>query len=189
MAWALYVRGIDYVLHYLDDFLFVGPPRFRDAAQAMVMATSVFSELGAPVVTHKTEGPSAQVSFLGFMVDTEAFQMRLPNDKLRWLKALVREWQGKWACTRREMESLVGHLSHAAAAIRPGRLFLRQLFALLPSAPKPYHFIRLNLSVRADLCWWAFLLRANGTGYHYSLQKPPRCTCSQMPLGVTAVAQ
>ena len=57
------------------------------------------------------------------------------------------------------MESLMGHLSHAVAAIQPGRLFLRQLFALLPSAPKPYYFIRLNLSLRADLCWWAFLLR------------------------------
>ena len=49
-------------------------------------------------------------------------------------------------------------LSRAAAAVRPGRLFLRQLFALLPSAPEPYHFIRLNLSVRADLFWWSFFL-------------------------------
>ena len=84
--------------------------------------------------------------------------MRLPNDKLWQLNALVCEWQGKQACTRREMESLLGHLSHAATAIRPGRLFLHQIFALLLSALKPYHFIRLNLSGRADLCWWALLL-------------------------------
>ena len=56
------------------------------------------------------------------------------------------------------MEFLVGHLSHTAAVIRPSRPFLRQLFALLLSAPKPYHFLWLNLSVRADMCQWAFLL-------------------------------
>ena len=56
------------------------------------------------------------------------------------------------------MESLMRHLSQAAAAIRPGWLFLCQFFALLLSASKPYHFIWLNLLVRADLHWWAFLL-------------------------------
>ena len=80
------------MLHYLEDFVFVDPPGSRDAVQAMSTATSVFNELGAPVVTHKTEGPSDQVSFLGFIVNTEVFQMRLRNDKLWQLKALVREW-------------------------------------------------------------------------------------------------
>ena len=56
------------------------------------------------------------------------------------------------------MESLLGHLSHTALVIRPGRLYLRQLFALLPLAPDPLHHIRLNASVRADLIWWDALL-------------------------------
>ena len=59
----------------------------------------------------------------------------------------------------REMESLPGHLCHAATAVRPGHLFIHQFFALLPSATKPYHHIKLNLSVRADLAWWLFFLQ------------------------------
>ena len=53
----------------------------------------------------------------------------------------------------------LGHLSHAAIAIRPGRLFLRQLFGILPAARTPFQHIRLNVAVRADLGWWAFFLQ------------------------------
>ena len=57
------------------------------------------------------------------------------------------------------MESLLGHLSDAAMVVCPGRLFLHQLFALLPTVPKPHHHIRLNRSVQADLHWWDFFLK------------------------------
>ena len=159
MAWALSSRGICFILHYLDDFLFIGPPGSHDATMAREIAEAVFGELGVPIAAHKTEGPAVQVSFLGFIVDTSTFQLRLPEDKLARLKELIQTWRRRRNCTRREMESLLGHLCHAAMAVRPGRLFLRQLFALLPSAPKPYHHIRLNFSVRADLAWWLFFMQ------------------------------
>ena len=158
VTWALFSRGIRFLLHYLDDFLFIGPPGSQEAARARYIATAVFEELGVPIAVQKTEGPSAQVSFLGFLIDTQAFQLRLPDEKLARLRELVHEWQGRRSCTRKEMESLLGHLSHAATAVHPGCLFLHQLFALLPSAPEPYHFIWLNLSVLADISWWLFFL-------------------------------
>ena len=159
MAWALHTRGIRLLLHYLDDFLFFQPPGEAFSLDTRTTATSVFQELGVPVADHKTEGPSSRVTFLGFVIDTRAFQVSLPDDKLSRLQEMIALWQGRHGCTRRELESLLGRLSHAAFAIRPGRLFLRQLFALLPHAPQPYHHIRFNLSTRADLSWWAFLLR------------------------------
>ena len=57
------------------------------------------------------------------------------------------------------MESLLGHLSLAALVIRPGCLYLSQLFTLLPLVPDPHHHIRLSLSVWADLIWCDALLR------------------------------
>ena len=158
MAWALHFSGIQYLLHYLDDFLFIGHPYSGEAAQAQSIATSVFQELGVPVAEHKTEGPAAQVIFLGFQINTLTGQLSLPRDKLMRLKALVREWCGRTSCTRRELESLLGHLSHAATAVRPGRLYLRQMFALLPTASRPFFFVRLKAPVRADLAWWLFFL-------------------------------
>ena len=157
MAWALFSRGIKYVLHYLDDFLFVTPP--QEAVSVRRVAEATFEELGVPVATHKTEGPGTQVTFLGFLLDTDAFQLRLPEEKLKRMRELVDGWRTRQSCTRRELESLLGSLSHAAVAVRPGRLFLRQLFGLLSAVSRPFHYIRLNLATRADLAWWAFFLQ------------------------------
>ena len=49
-------------------------------------------------------------------------------------------------------------------AIRPGRVFLRALFALLAVAPKLHHYVRLNAIARGDLQWWDYFLQIwNGT--------------------------
>ena len=106
------------------------------------------------------------MTFLGILIDSHLFQLRLPQDKLARLRGLVQFWQGKKSCTRKELESFVGQLAHAATVIRPGRIFLRHLFALLSGVSNPRHFIRLNLSVRADLQWWAcFLQLWNGSSF------------------------
>ena len=107
---------------------------------------------------HKTDGPTSSVTFLGILVDTVLFQLRLPADKLTRLQVMVRQWLDRWSCTHRELESLTGHLAHAAIVIRPGRIFLHPLFALIATAAKPHHYVHLNLSVQADLHWWLHLL-------------------------------
>ena len=73
MAWTLFLRGIGFLLHYLYDFLFLAPPGSQEASRVKELATVVFRELGTPVTAHKTEGPSTQVTFLGFGLDTDAF--------------------------------------------------------------------------------------------------------------------
>ncbi len=165
-AWAIHYRGVQFVMHYLDDFLLFGAPGSTEATVAAALASEVFSHTGIPVATHKTEGPSTSVTFLGILIDTELFQLRLPGEKLSRLRHLVASWRHKKSCTRKELESLVGHLSHAATVIRPGRIFLRQLFALLSIASKSHYHIRLNAIVRADLQWWlCFLQNWNGSSF------------------------
>ena len=79
---------------------------------------------------------------------------------------MVHQWLDCRSCTRQELESLTGHLAHAAIVIHPGRIFLRPLFALIATAAKPHHYVHLNLSVRADLRWWLHLLQAwNGSSF------------------------
>ena len=173
MAWVLHCRGIRCLLHYLDDFLLFGAPGTTEATQALQIALTTFNDLHIPVATQKTEGPSPSVTFLGILIDTNAVQLRLPTDKIRRLRNLINTWQGKRSCTRKELESMLGYLSHAASVVRPGRIFLRQLFSLLPLAKKPHHRVRLNSVVRADLRWWAcFLQEWNGSFFLC----PPRPT-------------
>ena len=186
MAWALHTQGIRLLLHYLDNFLFFQPPGDVFSPETRTIATNVFHELGVPVADHKTEGPSTCVTFLGFVIDTRVFQISLPDDKLDRLQEMIALWQGRRGCTCRELESLLGCLSYAAFAIRPGRLFLRQLFALLLCAPQPYHHIRFNLSIRADLSWWVFCCES-GMGFRCFRRGPTLFMCFRMPLDLMAV--
>ena len=80
--------------------------------------------------------------------------VRLPEEKLRHTLAMVQEWMGKKACRKRELESLLGHLQHAATVVRPGRTFVRRLIELLSTVQTRDRWIRLNASTRSDLMWW-----------------------------------
>ena len=104
--------------------------------------------------------------FLGILVDSYNFELRLPADKLARLQEAIRHWVPRHSCIRRELDSLLGHLSHAATVIPQGRVFLRQLFALLSLDRAPHHFIRLNAGAKANLMWWqTFLQDWNGTSF------------------------
>ena len=85
------------------------------------------------------------LTFLGIKLDTDLMQLSLHADKVRCLQELLRHWKSKKCCTRKELESLVGHLSHAAIVVRPGRIFLCNLFSLLSMVSNLYHFICLNV--------------------------------------------
>ena len=81
-------------------------------------------------------------------------------------------WTPRKSCTRKELESLLGHLSQAASVVRPGRTFLRQLFSLLHVARTPHHFVRLTPGAKADLAWWrCFLQIWNGSSF-FPLPEP-----------------
>ena len=57
IAWALHMAGIQDQIHYLDDFLFLGPPATDVAARALSVVLRILDHLGFPVAMHKTEGP------------------------------------------------------------------------------------------------------------------------------------
>ena len=115
-----------------------------------------FSRFGAH---HKTEGPETSLTFLGIEIDTIRLQLSLPMEKVQCLQDLLFRWRSRKAYTKKELESLLGHLCHAATVIRPGRVFLRNHFCLPSRVSNPCHFVRLNMDARADLAWWQCLLR------------------------------
>ena len=121
------------------------------------------AELGFPVAAEKTEGPTTQITLLGIELDSNLMQLRLPHEKLRKLRELVDKWRRRKTCTKRDLQSLAGHLNHACKVIRPGRRFLRGIFGLLSQFHKRDHPIRMNAAFRADLEWWhAFASSWNG---------------------------
>lgn len=158
MAWALHGAGIQHLIHYLDDFLFFVSPTSNDGSCIWDLALRIFAFLGIPVSVHKTEGPACCVTFLDILLDTVAGELRLPKSKVHHMRDLLRDWAGRRTCTRRQLECFLGHLSHAATVVRPGRIFLKELFRQLHQTREPHHFVRLSAGARADILWWKCLL-------------------------------
>ena len=57
MTWALFSRGIWFVLHYLDDFLLIGPPKIPRGVTGQGDCDHSFWRAAA-IASQKTEGPS-----------------------------------------------------------------------------------------------------------------------------------
>ena len=174
LEWILGSRGVNHSLHYLDDFLFLGKPECNQCETALNKALSTFAELGVPIAPEKVKGPLTELEFLGIVLDSVEREIRLPFEKLVRLKLLVKQWASRRACTKRELLSLIGHLSHACKVIKPGRPFLRRLIELSTKAKELHHHLRLNVSIRSDLMWWTYFLENwNGVGLMSSLAKRP----------------
>ena len=157
LAWVLYARGVAWQLHYLDDFLFMGLPGSTSCARALQVTMDTCRQLGVPVATHKTEGPATQLTFLGIQVNTQNMTLSLPQDKLTRILGLVLSWRSKRMASKMELQSLIGHLTHAALVVIPGRTFLIDLMKM---AKHPSHHVRLTADFRSDLHWWASFLPA-----------------------------
>ena len=163
LMWVMQQEGIQHVIHYLDDFLFAGHPATGECAASLAKALEVCTQLGMPVAPHKIEGPSTKLTFLGIEIDSQEAKLRLPEQKLLALRSEIVRWRGLRRCSKRNLQSLLGSLNHAASVVGPGRTFMRGLVDLLPRAKAPHHKLRLNAEARADLLWWdMFINQWNG---------------------------
>ena len=158
LAWCLLYNHMPWVIHYLDNFLIIGPARSTLASSMWPHAESLLDYVGAPVVSHKTEAPLTALTFLGIHIDKVSFQLSLPKDKLLRLRELLLHWHHRRSCTKKNLQRFLGHLSHAATVIRPGRIFLYNLFSLMSRLSAPNHYTCLNLDTQADIAWWQCLL-------------------------------
>ena len=153
------------IIHYLDDF-FLCNSSFDECRADMQRLISLFDFLGVPLAPEKVCGPSTCITFLGIEIDSIAHVIRLPADKFSALLALLTSWQDKHSCTKRELLTLIGHLSFAAKVVKPGRLFLRRLIDASTSVRQLHHHIHLSHDTKEDITWWlTFLPTWNGIAY------------------------
>ena len=99
---------------YIDDFITAGPPDVNQCAENLATSIAVCRSLGLPLHPSKCIGPSTHLVVLGIELDSVAQVARLPMDKLRALQELIQLWWDQRWCTRHQLESLIGHLHHAA---------------------------------------------------------------------------
>ena len=155
LEWMIARQGcVEFIIHYLDDFLFGGSPSSDSCANSL--------------------GATTLIEFLGFLIDTRAMEIRLPQEKLRRIKSMLHTWKRRRSCTKRELLSMIGTLQHASTVVKPGRTFLRRMIDLSKRKVHLDSHLRLNTDFRADLQWWAtFIDSWNGVSVLSSLCRRP----------------
>lgn len=87
MVWE--VSGVNSVIHYLDDFLCMGPPSSNLCGILLATIQHVAERFGIPLAADKMEGPISTISFLGIVIDLVAMECPLSEDKLLALQAEI----------------------------------------------------------------------------------------------------
>lgn len=149
------------MLHYLDDFLFIGDT--KSVCQTYLdIFHHICKTIGIPLSPEKTTLPSTNTIFLGIELDSSLQCARLPQDKLISYSSDVQSVLNKRTITKRSLQSIIGKLNFATSVV-PGRAFMRRLINLLPLVSKPHHYINLSVGSKLDLqMWFSFLQSYNG---------------------------
>ena len=143
------------LLHYLDDYLTLGPPNSTICVSRLKAIDQGQSDIGIPLSPEKC----VDVWFLGIELDSIRMTARLPSDKHAELIALLDKLAHKRWCKLKELQSLVGKLSHACAVVPLGRTFLWCLLDLVKGhLSKQSRSIRLNKECKLDIDWWRSFL-------------------------------
>ena len=154
-SFLLHNHCLSDLLRYLDNFITVGPPQ-----------SSQCHRLGLPLHANKFVGPATSMTILGIELDSVNQVACLPEDKLLALRDLIHSWMPCRWCRKWELESLIGHLHHAAKVVWPGRAFLRRFIDLLCCFRNKGHPVRINQKFCHDLQWWQqFLSSWHGVGF------------------------
>lgn len=127
------------LVHYLDDFSFVGRAGSGDCLQLLRSFMSVCAELGIPLAHEKTEGPSSVLTFLVVDLDMVRGCSCLSLVKLEKLQELIGACLSAKRLFLRKLQVIICHLNFACHVVAPGRAFLCRLCDSLSGVHKQNH--------------------------------------------------
>ena len=64
MAWVAQQHNVSFLIHYMNDFLTMGPPSSQTCQQNLDRLVRICNYLGVPLALEKVEGPSTALLFL-----------------------------------------------------------------------------------------------------------------------------
>ena len=123
-AWVLVACGYSDFTHYLDDYLFWSAHNSPACINALNTTLQLGSGLGLSAAINKVAGLSTTLSFLGIEIEMVAQQLRLPAKKLVRIKHTLRHGSQTTNPTKRQLQSLIWLLNHAASVVPPGCTFM-----------------------------------------------------------------
>lgn len=132
------------IVHYLDDFMVMGPSASGACGQALKELVSMFKEFGVPLEPGKTVGPATCMSFLRIEIDTVMGECRLPEDKVQAFSQAIDSALAVAKVTLHQLQVLVGQLNFALRIIPMGRPFSRSIARAMVGLTQKHHHVRLH---------------------------------------------
>ena len=76
LEWIVRNHGVEILLHYLDDYLTMGPPNSSVCQHNLDTLVRICELLSIPLAIEKVEGPTTVLAFLGILLDTVRMEAR-----------------------------------------------------------------------------------------------------------------
>lgn len=199
VAYHMGFDGVDALIRYLDDFLFIdGTERASHASLATAMR--ILDDFGLVVNPEKTEGPSQRITFLGVLFDSTTQTVACTPERVVELISLLRESVSRRSIRLSALESLIGKLQFATQVLPGFRPFTLRLQAVLKTrlasiargrgGARRHEFaraaahVRVDRGFRADVYFWLSHLRGwNGKQRWRSARSAPFVFASDASLG------
>ena len=157
MADLLYI-----VFNYVDDFMSIDwdAPAWR----SYTVLGNLLRDLGVNEAMDKAVQPTHLIEFLGIVFDLLRMLIILPEDKCREIGQELDKWREKSVMTLQELQSLAGRLQFAATCVRPGRVFIAQMYHTIAEMElESVVQTKVTQQLREDIHWWsAFMDTYNG---------------------------
>ena len=112
-------------INYVDDYIGFGVP--SNATASFDLLFDLLQKLGLTVSQKKLVPPTTSVVCLGVEINTLSGTVSIPAEKLRQISDTVKEWKHRKTCTKRQRQSLLGHLLYIHKCGRPARFFLNRV--------------------------------------------------------------
>ena len=110
--------------------------------------------LGMESAPGKAQGPDNIMVILGLEVDMIEQRIKVPEPRMKALKALLVDWEGRAEATKVQLQSLVGVLQFCSYGVQWGRAFLRRLIDLASPLPLQTSSTALDEFTKLDISWW-----------------------------------
>jgi hypothetical protein len=180
MVQILLSRGIEALIKWVDDFIFLRYPKRRlspgiyEYSYDAQVVWNIADELGWPWARPKFVDFASSFVYIGFFWDLINKTVELPDKKKTKYLERLSEWTNESMHTAKETDKIVGTLNHVTLVVPEGRSHLVSLYKFRGSFKSNTHtFTKHKLSKMAasDIEWWRERLTCPFLGL--SIIRPP----------------
>lgn len=148
------------LVRYVDDFLIVASD-LQVCNNDLDVLVATCKKSGFTIQPSKVTPPAKVIQFLGIEINTLNSSLRISDERMLEVRALLDTWVGRITCSKRQLLKLIGKLAFVARVVRKGRAFLGRLIALSKKLRYLHFRTRLNSEARKDISWWIESLNSN----------------------------